>query len=139
MLFVFAEFLTKKIAFQKEKEYTARKGLLESETLIATLLTDFLRFIGNGASFSFPGYKRSFICILLYSWSKRSGGKSMLMTKIIEISIPLFHILALVGCGHFLQEGKISSALECAVVGSLCIVMLASADVLANSIKGKGG
>jgi|GEM_PF-2909595 len=59
--------------------------------------------------------------------------------KTIEIAVHLFHILALAGCGHFLQIGKLFEALECAVVGSMCIVMLASADVLANFVRGKGG
>lgn len=62
-----------------------------------------------------------------------------MVTKTIELAVHLFHILALAGCAHFLQAGKMMEALECAVVGSMCIVMLASADVLASSIKGNGG
>jgi hypothetical protein len=62
----------------------------------------------------------------------------MLSSKFFEITMHFFNILTLSGCAHFLQDGKMFVALKCAVVGSMCIVMLASADVLANFIKGKG-
>lgn len=57
--------------------------------------------------------------------------------KIIETATHLFHILALIGCGHLLSNGEMNKAIECAVVGSLCVVMLASADAFVSWARGK--
>lgn len=61
----------------------------------------------------------------------------MFGNKFIDIATHLLHIGALSGCAHFLVQGETLKALECAYVGSLCIVMLASAEVFANLIRGK--
>ena len=59
------------------------------------------------------------------------------MTKVTEVTMHLFHIFTLLGSGQFLQAGKMFEAIECTVAGSFCVVMLASADVLADVIRGK--
>ncbi len=57
--------------------------------------------------------------------------------KFVEMATHLFHIFTLIGCGHFLERGEMDKAFEVAVVGSLCVVMLASTDSLVNWAKGK--
>lgn len=62
----------------------------------------------------------------------------MLMNfKIIDYATHLLHILALIGCGHFLQIGEFGKAIECSVTGSLCVLMLASSEILVNRLRGK--
>lgn len=55
--------------------------------------------------------------------------------KTIDLTVHLFHIGTLSGCAHKLFEGRITEAFEIAVAGSICLILISSADLLASWIR----
>ena len=59
----------------------------------------------------------------------------MLKLKTFEVASALFHVGGLSGAGALLGEGHTASALLCALVAALCVVILASSFLLVERLR----
>ena len=58
-------------------------------------------------------------------------------SKTVEVSLMLLHVSALSGSAALISVGRLLEALSCAIVASVCVLLLSGAGALAQLIEAK--
>ena len=60
------------------------------------------------------------------------------MEHLVSIAVHLVHVLTLIGCGVMLAERQLLEAFKVAIVGAICVIVLAASHGVAGMLV-KGG